>query len=182
MQDETLFDSTRNELLERLKALEGPQASGSLAELAYRRAREALEKALDEARTIRLQAIEDARNHREREMTALADSLRNLRQSAETQIDALLREAEIEAERIRDTARDDARNCRRTGDGRSRLHARRRHTPSAPPPSSAPARSKTSKQTSMPSWSTSPNASASKSPRSPGTASSPHLMRSIDAP
>jgi hypothetical protein len=110
MQDETLFDSTRNELLERLKALEGPQASGSLAELAYRRAREALEKALDEARTIRLQAIEDARNHREREMTALADSLRNLRQSAETQIDALLREAELEAERIRDTARDNARS------------------------------------------------------------------------
>jgi vacuolar-type H+-ATPase subunit H len=110
MQDDSLFDSTRNELLERLKALEGPQSSGSLAELAYRRAREALEKALDEARTIRLQAIEDARNHREREMTALTESLRNLRQSAETQIDALLREAELEAERIRDDARGEARN------------------------------------------------------------------------
>ena len=83
MQDDTLFDSTRNELLERLKALEGPQASGSLAELAYRRAREALEKALDEARTIRLQAIDDARNHREREMTALAESLDTLRRCAD---------------------------------------------------------------------------------------------------
>jgi hypothetical protein len=111
MQDDSLFDSTRNELLERLKALEGPQASGSLAELAYRRAREALEKALDEARTIRLQAIDDARNHRERELAALTESLRNLRESAERQIDALLREAELEAERIRDQAREEAREA-----------------------------------------------------------------------
>jgi vacuolar-type H+-ATPase subunit E/Vma4 len=109
MQDDTLFDSTRNELLERLQALEGPQASGSLAELAYRRAREALEKALDEARTIRLQAIDDARNHRERELTALAESLSNFRMAAERQIEELLREAELEAERLRDEARDEAR-------------------------------------------------------------------------
>ena len=109
MQDESLFDTTRNELLERLKALEGPQASSSLAELAYRRARESLEKALDEARNIRLQAIEDARNHREREMVALGESLTNLRESAERQIETLIREAELEAERIRDEARDDAR-------------------------------------------------------------------------
>ncbi|HEU0073791.1 MAG TPA: hypothetical protein VFS30_07245 [Dehalococcoidia bacterium] len=109
MQDDTLFDSKRNELLERLQALEGPQASGSLAELAYRRAREALEKALDEARTIRLQAIDDARNHRERELTALAESLSNFRLAAERQIEELLREAELEAERRRDEARDEAR-------------------------------------------------------------------------
>ena len=109
MQDDPLFDTTRNELLERLKAMEGPQASGSLADIAYTRAREALEKALEEARTIRLQAIEDARNHRERELTALAESLTNLRQSAETQIEALLQEARIEAERIRDAASTEAR-------------------------------------------------------------------------
>ena len=110
MQDDTLFDSTRNELLERLKALEGPQASGSLSELAYRRAREALEKALEESRAIRLQAIDDARSHREREMTALAESLQNLRRSAETQVESLLHEAQLEAERIRDDARTGARS------------------------------------------------------------------------
>jgi hypothetical protein len=109
MQDEPIFDSTREELLERLRTLETPQASGSLAELAYRRAREALEKALEEARSIRLQAIEDARSHREREMTALTESLQNLRKSAEGQIESLLREAELEAERIRDAARTEAR-------------------------------------------------------------------------
>lgn len=109
MQEDSLFDPTRNELIERLNALEGPQASGSLAELAYRRAREALEKALDEARTIRLQAIDDARNHRERELSALADSLHNLREATRTQIEALLREAELEAERIRDEAHRDGR-------------------------------------------------------------------------
>jgi hypothetical protein len=109
MQDDKLFDSTRNELLERLKALEGPQASGSLAELAYRRAREALEKALEEARTIRLQAIEDARANREREMAAMVESLKAVRQSAETQIDDLLREARLQAESIRERAQTDAR-------------------------------------------------------------------------
>ena len=110
MQDDKLFDSTRNELLERLKALDEPQASSSLSELAYRRAREALEKALEESRTIRLQAIDDARANREREMTALVESLRALRQSAETQIEALLREAQIEAEGIRDRAQNEARS------------------------------------------------------------------------
>ena len=108
MQDEPRFDTTRNELLNRLKALESPQESGNLSELAYRRAREALEKALDEARTIRLQAIEDARNSRERELAALTESLSNLRQSAVAQIDSLLREAEIESEQIRDQARNEA--------------------------------------------------------------------------
>ncbi len=110
MQDETQLDSTRNELLERLKAMEGPQTSSSLAELAYRRTREALEKALDEARTTRLQAIDDARSNRERELSALAESLQNLRQSTQTRIEALLREAEIEADRIRDEARSEARS------------------------------------------------------------------------
>jgi hypothetical protein len=109
MQDDPLFESTRGELLERLKALEEPQASGSLAELAYRRAREALEKALEEARTIRLQAIDDARANREREMAALVESLKTLRQTAEAQIESLLREAELQAEGLRDQAQSHAR-------------------------------------------------------------------------
>ena len=109
MQEEQLPGSVRSDLLERLKALDVSPDSGSLAELAYRRAREALEKALEEARVIRLQAIADARTTREREMTALLESLRNLRQSAETQIDHLLREAEIEAERTRGNAASEAR-------------------------------------------------------------------------
>jgi len=109
MQDDKLFDSTRGELLERLKALEGPQASNSLAELAYRRAREALEKALEEARKIRLQAIDDTRANREREMAALVESLKGLRHAAEAQIESLLREAEIQSEARRNDAQSDAR-------------------------------------------------------------------------
>ena len=66
MQNEEGSHTVRSDLLERLRALEGPQSSGSLAELAYRRAREALEHALNEAREVRLQAIEDARATRER--------------------------------------------------------------------------------------------------------------------
>jgi hypothetical protein len=116
MQDDSLIDPARSELLERLKALEEPPASDSLAELAYRRAREALEKALDEARTIRLQAIEDARNNRERELAALMESLRSLRHVAETQIEGLIREAELEAERIRDEARSEARSTLENGE------------------------------------------------------------------
>jgi hypothetical protein len=95
----------RNELLERLRGLESSQSQSGLAEMAYRRAREALERALEEARSVRLQAIEDARLTREHELHALMDSLRSLRQSAEAQIETLLRKAEIEAERIRDQAR-----------------------------------------------------------------------------
>jgi hypothetical protein len=109
MQENSPSDPIRSELLERLKALEEPAADDSLADLAYRRAREALEKALDEARTIRLQAIEDARNNRERELSALMESLGALRRSAQAQIESFLREAEIEAERIRDEARTEAR-------------------------------------------------------------------------
>ncbi len=109
MQLEPIPGSVRSDLLERLKALDTTAGSGSLAELAYRRAREALEKALEEARVIRLQAIEDARTTREREMTALLESMRNLRLSAETQIEHLLREAEIEAERTRSRAAIDSR-------------------------------------------------------------------------
>jgi hypothetical protein len=109
MQDDKPLDSTRSELLERLKALEEPQASSSLAELAYRRAREALEKALEEARAIRLQAIEDARTTREREMTALVESLKGLREAAEAQIELVLREAELQAEALRNQAQSDAR-------------------------------------------------------------------------
>ena len=108
MQQEDQPHSIRSELLERLRALEGPQSSGSLAELAYRRAREALEKALEESRTIRLQAIDDAKATRERELTALMESMRALRQSAEAQIESLLRSAEIEAERLGDQSRAEA--------------------------------------------------------------------------
>jgi hypothetical protein len=100
--------SIRNELLERLRALEGSQTSSGLADLAYRRAREAMERAMEEARVIRLQAIEDARASRERELTSLMDSMRSLRESAEAQIAELLRSAEIEAQRIADTSRIEA--------------------------------------------------------------------------
>lgn len=101
-------NSIRSELLDRLRAMESPQTSDSLAELAYRRAREALESALEEARTVRLQAIEDARATRERELTALMESLRHMRISAEQQIEALVRTAELEASRIRDQSRTEA--------------------------------------------------------------------------
>ncbi len=94
----------RNDLLERLRNLEGPSTPGSLAELSYRRAKEALERALEEARNIRLQALEDARTTRERESAALLESLRQLRDDAQAQIDGLLRTAEIEAERMKSNA------------------------------------------------------------------------------
>lgn len=100
--------SIRNELLERLRALEGAQSSGSLADLAYQRAREALERALEEARSLRLQAIEDSRATRERELTTLMESMRSLRESAEAQIDGLLRNAEMEALRIREQSQFEA--------------------------------------------------------------------------
>src|SRR5581483_8164489 len=77
----------RNELLDKLRALAPEQSAEGLAELAYQRSREALERALEEARNIRLQAIEDARATREHEMTSLMESLKTLRLSAEAQID-----------------------------------------------------------------------------------------------
>jgi hypothetical protein len=104
-QEEQQPASIRNELLERLRALEGIQSSGSLADLAYARAREAMERAMEESRSIRLQAIEDARTTRERELTSLMDSMKTLRESAENQIADLLRSAEIEASRIADQSR-----------------------------------------------------------------------------
>lgn len=110
MQNEQDSHTVRSDLLERLRALEGPQSSGSLAELAYRRAREALEHALEEARNVRLQAIEDARATRERELHALMESMKTLRQSAERQIEELIATAEIEAQRIREEAESEARN------------------------------------------------------------------------
>ncbi len=106
MQEEE--QAIRSELLERLRALEGSQAPGSLGDLSYLRARESLERALEEARTVRLQAIEDARATREREFSSLMESLRSLRRSAETQIESVLRAAEIEAERLRDRAQSEA--------------------------------------------------------------------------
>jgi hypothetical protein len=109
MQEESIPGSVRHDLLDRLKALDMPIGSGSVGDLAYRRARDALEKALEEARTIRLQAIEDARATREREMIALVESLRALRLSTETEIALLLKEAEVEAERIRSRAAEESR-------------------------------------------------------------------------
>jgi hypothetical protein len=108
MQDTGDPGSVRADLLERLRALDTEHGAGSLAELAYRRAREALEKALEEARTIRLQAIDDARRTREQESASLHEALLAQRQAAEAEIDALLRQAEIEAERIRSQAHQDA--------------------------------------------------------------------------
>ena len=101
MQDTGDPASVRSDLLERLKALDAEHGAGSLAELAYRRAREALEKALEEARTIRLQAIDDARRSRDQETSALRQALQAQRHAAEAEIEALLRQAELEAERIR---------------------------------------------------------------------------------
>ena len=100
--------SLRSELLERLRSLESSQSQTGLSDLAYRRAREALERALEEARNIRLQAIEDVRQAREHELNALMEQLRSLRQSAETQIDTLLRTAELESQRMREQARTEA--------------------------------------------------------------------------
>jgi hypothetical protein len=94
--------TTRSELLERLRNLDALQSQGTLAELAYRRAREALEKALDEAGKIRLEALEDARATREREMTLLMESLRALRLSAEAQIQSVLTSAEAAAQQTRE--------------------------------------------------------------------------------
>jgi hypothetical protein len=109
MQDNPAAGSVRSDLLERLKALDPNTASDSLAELAYRRAREALEKALEEARAIRLQAVADARATREREMTALLASMRNLRVAADAQAQQVLREAELHAERSRDETAAESR-------------------------------------------------------------------------
>ena len=108
MQETDNPGSVRADLLERLRALDTEHGAGSLAELAYRRAREALEKALEEARTIRLQAIDDARRTREQETASLHDALLAQRQAAEAEIEALIRRAEIEAERIRGRAAQDA--------------------------------------------------------------------------
>jgi hypothetical protein len=108
MQDAENQGTVRPELLERLRALDPEHGPGSLAELAYRRAREALERALEEARTIRLQAIEDTRRVRDQEAASLQQELLSRRQAAEVEIQALLREAEIEAERLRALANQDA--------------------------------------------------------------------------
>jgi hypothetical protein len=124
MREEDGPGSVRNDLLERLRALEGPQATGSLAEIAYRRAREALERALEEARNIRLQAIEDARNTREHELNALMESMRSLRQSAQAQIDSLLQSAEIEAAGLREQAKIEAQTLlERASDDAERIRA-----------------------------------------------------------
>ncbi len=109
----------RNDLMERLRSLESSQTSGTLAELAYRRAREALEKALEEARSIRLQALENARSTREREMCALMESLRSMRGSAESEIQGIIAAAEAEAARIRVRAETDAEETLREANRQS---------------------------------------------------------------
>jgi hypothetical protein len=108
MMQEEQGPTTRSELLERLRNLDALQSQGTLAELAYRRAREALEKALDEAGKIRLEALEDARATREREMALLMESLRALRLSAEAQIQSVLTSAEVEAHQTRERAQLEA--------------------------------------------------------------------------
>jgi hypothetical protein len=104
-------EQLRDDLMERLQALQGPQAAGALGELAYRRSREALEKAIEEARLIRLQALEDAKRVRESELAALGEALRLMRESAESQVQAVLASAELEAQRLRDQARAEAESA-----------------------------------------------------------------------
>lgn len=108
MQEENATGFVREDLLERLRNLTESQSDATLAELAYRRAREALERALEEARSLRLAAIEDVRTTREREQASLLESLKALRQSTEAQIETLLRTAEIEADRLRSSAQHTA--------------------------------------------------------------------------
>jgi hypothetical protein len=108
MQEEELSGSIRNDLLERVRALESGDSPGSLSELAYRRAREALSAALEEARSIRLQALADTRAMRERAFGALAEDLQNMRRNTEAETANLIRTAEIEAERIRDEVQGQA--------------------------------------------------------------------------
>ena len=100
--------SVREELLERLRRLETPQPSAGLAELAYRRAREALEQALEESRRIRIEAIETSRLTSERETAALMETLRTQRHAAETQVQAMLQAAGLEAEQRRQEAEHEA--------------------------------------------------------------------------
>ena len=116
MMQEESSRNAQNELLERLKNLDPLQSPGTLSELAYRRAREALEKALEEASKLRLQALEDARATRERELALTMESLKALRHSAEAQVQSILAQAEIEAGEMRrkagmeaDATREEAR-------------------------------------------------------------------------
>jgi hypothetical protein len=108
MSSEQPPEDNRGQLIEKLRALETPQSGSALADLSYRRAREALEKAVEEARAVRLAALDDARATRERELTALIESLRALRQSAESEISVIITQAELEAGRIRDRGRQEA--------------------------------------------------------------------------
>jgi len=108
MSEEQGATTNRAELLERLKNLDALQSQGTLAELAYRRAREALEKALEEAAKVRLGALEDARGTRERELSLLMESLKALRLSAEAQIHSILTSAEVQAQHMLESARLEA--------------------------------------------------------------------------
>ena len=112
MQGERETGPVQSELLERLKNLDALQSPGTLSELAYRRAREALEKALEEASRLRLQALEDSRATRERELALTMESLKALRKSAEAQVQSILAQAEIEAAETRRSAAADADHVR----------------------------------------------------------------------
>jgi hypothetical protein len=114
-------ENNRDELQEPLRGLETPPSANTLAELSYRRAREALERALEEARTVRLAALEDARATRERELTALLASLRSLRQAAESEVAAIIARAELEASQTRDQTRRDADELLAKSEGEAAL-------------------------------------------------------------
>jgi hypothetical protein len=109
MQESEISQFTEPVIPEHLRAAMSEPGSESLTDLAYRRAREALENALEEARKIRLQSLEDARRARQVEMEALERDLAQRRASAQSEADGLLRRAELEAERIRSEAGHDAR-------------------------------------------------------------------------
>src|SRR3990170_3997249 len=98
MQEEEQASAIRSELLERLRSLEGAQSPGSLADLSYRRARESLERAIEEARTIRLNAMEDARATRQLELSAMAESLKD---RAEGEAREIVERAKSEAATVR---------------------------------------------------------------------------------
>jgi chromosome segregation ATPase len=104
MQEETPAEKRRSDALERLRLMDLSRPPSGPADQDYQQARQSLEEALEEARTIRLQAIDDARATRQREMAALAESLRALRHAAEVEAQALIRTAEIQAERTRANA------------------------------------------------------------------------------
>ena len=109
MQDTDTSDADLPGLPDWLEKPRREPGTESLTELAYRRAKEALESALDEARKIRLAALADARRTSEAEGLAMVEARERQRQAGETEATALVRQAELDAERIRGEAEQDAR-------------------------------------------------------------------------